>query len=125
MSVREQAVELIRHPKHGDGLVEISNIVYASSNRVESAEGEYAKQPVDPEQLSTLVATDVQNAFDSYRRSLSFEVNKAIVDKAVEAAKECTKARVVGGRFVGNGHSARQEMAAKAVIAVAQTLDLT
>jgi len=122
----DRSDELTRHETFGDDFSRLGNHAYNSARRVESKEGEYAKEPIDGDVLATNTVNDIIADISSLPR-VSEDFQAAVNDATPEIKERIeamVKDRVQDGRFYGNGHHVRQYICANVQDVVGQKMGL-
>ncbi len=121
--------DLREDPEFGRYFNELSNRTYSSLWRIESKEGEFARDAIDGNVLTTKIYHDVETTLlDLPTLQELNEVFQTAVADAMPDIKGCIKEvvdqHVSDGKFYGNGHHARQIISEKVLDVVGQKLKL-
>ncbi len=102
------------NPEARSDIAELGNIVYQAVSCIE-LEGEYGKQPIDPEKLAHTVKSELEETLRSPHtlRFLSRKLEDSFIQAAGKLAADLAKDRVKDGIFYGNGHHVRQDVTAQ------------
>lgn len=118
--------KLLSHHTYGNDFIVLGNLTYDGAGIVESGEGEYATKPIDGPTLATRAAESVERNIRTLPR-VRADFQRA-VDDAMPYIRERVQAivsdRVQGGRFYGNGHHVRQNIASNIQAIVGRRLGL-